>query len=88
MIPNIAIDNIVEKHVKALALTSKQDWAPGGAKYKEWMKRKQCVFKPLSLFIVINEIFFKGMARRCCGSQKEKPTGDEGCRLDTIISRS
>ncbi|KAF5312712.1 hypothetical protein D9619_003376 [Psilocybe cf. subviscida] len=41
MIPNIAIDNIVEKHVQALAMTNKQDWTPGGVKHEEWMKRKQ-----------------------------------------------
>lgn len=49
MIPNITIDNIVEKHVKALAMTNKKDWAPGGVKHKEWTKRKQYVSDALLL---------------------------------------
>ncbi|KAF8807241.1 hypothetical protein BYT27DRAFT_7164559 [Phlegmacium glaucopus] len=40
MIPNITIDNVVEKHIQALALSGDRDWEPGGFKAKEWYKRK------------------------------------------------
>ena len=43
MIPNITIDNVVEKHIQALALSGDQDWEPGGFKAEEWYKRKQLV---------------------------------------------
>ena len=43
MIPNIAVDNIVEKHIQALALSGEQDWMAGGFKTEEWHKRKQSV---------------------------------------------
>ena len=43
MIPNIAVDNIVEKHTQALALTGDQAWMPGGYKAEELHKRKQSV---------------------------------------------
>ncbi|KAF4623688.1 hypothetical protein D9613_001652 [Agrocybe pediades] len=41
MIPNIAMDNTVEKHVKALALGGAAEWASGGKKLDEWLARKQ-----------------------------------------------
>ncbi|KAJ3513735.1 hypothetical protein NLJ89_g2782 [Agrocybe chaxingu] len=41
MIPNIAMDNVVDKHVQALAASGAQEWEPGGRKYKEWAERKQ-----------------------------------------------
>jgi len=41
MIPNITIDNVVEKHIRALTLSGDQDWEPGGLKVEEWNKRKQ-----------------------------------------------
>lgn len=41
MIPNIAMDNTVDKHVKALALSGAQEWEPGGHKFSEWEARKQ-----------------------------------------------
>ncbi|KAF8971511.1 hypothetical protein BDZ97DRAFT_1247172 [Flammula alnicola] len=41
IIPNIAMDNVVEKHVRALALSGMQEWEPGGRKYHEWNVRKQ-----------------------------------------------
>jgi len=40
MIPNIAIDNIVERHVKALALGGDREWEPGARKFQEWEGRK------------------------------------------------
>ena len=43
MIPNIAVDNVVEKHIQALILSGDQDWVPGGLKAEEWHKRKQSV---------------------------------------------
>jgi hypothetical protein len=43
MIPNIVVDNIVEKHIQALALSGDQDWVPGGLKAEDWHKRKQSV---------------------------------------------
>ncbi|CAA7258791.1 unnamed protein product [Cyclocybe aegerita] len=41
MIPNIAMDNVVDKHVQALAASGAQEWEPGGRKYKEWADRRQ-----------------------------------------------
>jgi hypothetical protein len=43
MIPNIAVDNIVEKHIQALILSGDRDWVSGGCKAEEWHKRKQSV---------------------------------------------
>jgi len=45
MIPNIAIDNTVEKHVRALAISGGTEWEPEGRKYLEWVSRKKCVFE-------------------------------------------
>ncbi|KDR84814.1 hypothetical protein GALMADRAFT_291422 [Galerina marginata CBS 339.88] len=41
MIPNIAMDNTVEKHVKALALSGIRAWEPEGPRFLEWDARKQ-----------------------------------------------
>ncbi|KAH9487104.1 hypothetical protein JR316_0001172 [Psilocybe cubensis] len=41
MIPNIAMDNTVEKHIKALASSGVREWEPGGQKFREWDARKQ-----------------------------------------------
>jgi len=41
MIPNIAMDNTVERHVKALALNGDKEWEPGAPKFQEWEERKQ-----------------------------------------------
>jgi hypothetical protein len=48
MIPNIAVDNIVEKHIQALTLSGDQDWMAGGFKAKEWHKRKQSAIASFS----------------------------------------
>ncbi|KAF8203231.1 hypothetical protein BJ912DRAFT_348772 [Pholiota molesta] len=40
MIPNISMNNTVEKHVQALGLSGIQEWQPGGQKYEEWTARK------------------------------------------------
>jgi hypothetical protein len=42
MIPNIAMDNTVEKHIKALAISGSKEWEPDGRKYTEWFSRKRC----------------------------------------------
>ncbi|KAF9535509.1 hypothetical protein CPB83DRAFT_888214 [Crepidotus variabilis] len=41
MIPNIAIDNTVEKHVQALSLSGLEEWDVGGRKFKEWTSRQE-----------------------------------------------
>lgn len=41
MIPNISMNNTVEKHVQALALSGIQEWQPGGQKYEDWTARKK-----------------------------------------------
>ncbi|KAF9459444.1 hypothetical protein BDZ94DRAFT_1268195 [Collybia nuda] len=41
MIPNIAIDNLVEKHVQALGSSGDKDWLPNGTKFTEWSFRKK-----------------------------------------------
>ena len=41
MIPNIAMDNTVEKHIQALGASGDEDWVPGGIKYAEWNSRKE-----------------------------------------------
>ena len=35
MILNIAMDNTVERHVKALALNGDKEWEPGARKFQE-----------------------------------------------------
>ncbi|OCH96662.1 hypothetical protein OBBRIDRAFT_883117 [Obba rivulosa] len=41
MIPSIAMDNTVEKHIVALAAYNDSEWAPGGQRYREWRSRKE-----------------------------------------------
>ncbi|KAI0935977.1 hypothetical protein AcV5_004242 [Taiwanofungus camphoratus] len=41
MIPNIAMDNTVEKHINALAASGSADWQPSGVRHTEWSKRKE-----------------------------------------------
>lgn len=43
MVPNIAMDNTVEKHIKALALNGASEWEPNGQKCIDWDARKQWV---------------------------------------------
>ena len=45
MIPNIAIDNTVEKHVRALAISGATEWELEGRKYLELASRTKCVFE-------------------------------------------
>lgn len=40
LIPNIVMDNMVEKHIKVLAIGD-EDWQIGGKKYNEWGARKE-----------------------------------------------
>jgi hypothetical protein len=44
MIPNIAIDNTVEKHINALAISGATEWEPDGRRYMEWISRMKYVF--------------------------------------------
>ena len=41
MIPNIAMDNTVEKHIQALGANGNEDWVSNGTKYMEWNFRKE-----------------------------------------------
>ncbi|KAF9056650.1 hypothetical protein BJ165DRAFT_1399267 [Panaeolus papilionaceus] len=41
IIPNIAMDNVIEKHIKALALSGKEDWSTTGQTYHDWVARKE-----------------------------------------------
>jgi hypothetical protein len=41
MIPNITLDNTVEKHIQALRTSGDEDWTPGGTKYVERNFRKE-----------------------------------------------
>ncbi|PCH33389.1 hypothetical protein WOLCODRAFT_21979 [Wolfiporia cocos MD-104 SS10] len=41
LIPNIAIDHTVEKHISALVQSGSEDWLPEGAAFTEWMRRKE-----------------------------------------------
>lgn len=41
LIPNIAMDNTIAKHVGALAASGCVDWQPTGAKHKEWAQRRE-----------------------------------------------
>lgn len=50
LIPNIAMDNTIAKHVGALAASGCVDWQPTGAKHKEWVQRRECVLDRLSVW--------------------------------------
>lgn len=41
MIPNIALDNLIEKYIQACASSGNQDWKPSGVRLEEWMSRKE-----------------------------------------------
>lgn len=43
MIPNIALDNTVSRHLDALASSGRTEWQSGGNSIKEWQTRKECV---------------------------------------------
>lgn len=43
MVPNIALDSLVDKHVHALGAHGADDWRPGGAKFADLMARRECV---------------------------------------------
>ncbi|KAL0950822.1 hypothetical protein HGRIS_007584 [Hohenbuehelia grisea] len=40
MLPNIAVDNTVQRHIEALHASGQEDWGPNGARMKEWEARK------------------------------------------------
>lgn len=57
MIPNISIDNAVERHLKALALNGDREWEPGASKFQEWEERKQVsitVFRHFLISVIIS----------------------------------
>jgi len=41
MIPNIAMDNTVDKHIRAQSSNGNEDWKPGGKRIGEWNARKE-----------------------------------------------
>jgi hypothetical protein len=41
MIPNFAMDNTVEKHIKALESNGNKEWRKGGSKLTEREARKE-----------------------------------------------
>ncbi|PFH49208.1 hypothetical protein AMATHDRAFT_148199 [Amanita thiersii Skay4041] len=41
MLPNVAMDNTVEKYIKMLASSGQDEWKDNGEKYKEWVDRKE-----------------------------------------------
>jgi hypothetical protein len=45
MVPNIAIDNTVEKHIKALAISGATEWESEGRKYAERLSRQKYVLR-------------------------------------------
>ncbi|KAF8350212.1 hypothetical protein F5887DRAFT_1070419 [Amanita rubescens] len=42
-IPNITLDNVIEKYIQILAKSGATEWTKGGAKLKEWTLRKEYV---------------------------------------------
>lgn len=42
-IPNITLDNVIEKYIQILAKSGATEWTKGGAKFKEWILRKEYV---------------------------------------------
>lgn len=42
-IPNITLDNVIEKYIQILAKSGAKEWIKGGAKFKEWTLRKEYV---------------------------------------------
>lgn len=43
MVPNIALDNTVQKHIDALGESGVAGWQEGGDKWLEWNHRKESV---------------------------------------------
>ncbi|EIM83464.1 uncharacterized protein STEHIDRAFT_160046 [Stereum hirsutum FP-91666 SS1] len=41
MIPNISLDNTIERHINALAASGDRDWLEGGEKMVEWNERRE-----------------------------------------------
>ena len=75
MIPNIAIDNTVEKHVKVLAISGATEWETEGRKYKEWTARKKWVFGNfIHTNLISEDIPTKGMATGSSETRNEEET--------------
>lgn len=43
MIPAIALDSVVEKHILVMRSTGDEDWAEGGKKFTDFASRKEYV---------------------------------------------
>lgn len=43
MVPNITLDNTVQRHVDALGENGVAGWQKAGGKLVEWKQRKECV---------------------------------------------
>jgi hypothetical protein len=43
LIPNITIDNVIERHIQMLLAHGADGWAPGGAPHQDREERKECV---------------------------------------------
>ena len=43
MVPNFAMDSIVEKHIHILAETGSQEWVTESDNYRNWQQRKKYV---------------------------------------------
>ncbi|KAL4258522.1 RING-type domain-containing protein [Pleurotus pulmonarius] len=41
MLPNITVDNNVQKHIEALQTNGYDDWKPGGVRHSDWHARKE-----------------------------------------------
>ncbi|KAF7437112.1 hypothetical protein PC9H_003946 [Pleurotus ostreatus] len=41
MLPNITVDNNVQKHIEALQTNGYDDWKPGGVRHADWHARKE-----------------------------------------------
>jgi hypothetical protein len=44
LIPNIAMDSLIERHIEQLSSVGDPGWQPQGLKFKERALRKECVF--------------------------------------------
>jgi len=41
MIPNISMDNIVDRYIQSFGASGNEDWMPGGTKHVDWNFRKE-----------------------------------------------
>ena len=72
MIPNIALDNLVEQHIYALALAGDKDWEVNGNKYNEWHMRNRLVL-PCPNHAHIFTLFSCSEAKKTIGQIQKHP---------------